>query len=449
MDMLRKLAPQLMSIENSMDGIHVVDLDGNVVAVNAAFCEMLGYTRDELRGMNVRDWDVQWSSAEIEAKIAQIVKRRDVFDTRHRRKDGSVIDVEVSVAATVVDGQTLLFSSARDITARKRAESELRESEERFRCLVEQSIAGLYVVQDDRIAYANARFAEIFGFASPEDVMRRPWDAIVAPEDRELVASMISLRLSGESPRARYSFRGLRRDGSRIEVGADGALATYRDRPAIVGLLQDISERKEAERRIADYVAKLEGALRGTVEVASAMSEMRDPYTSGHERRVGEIAAEIAGELGLEAQRSEGLKVIGSVHDVGKISVPSEILAKPGRLSDIEFALIKQHAQRGYEILRNVDFPWPLAQTVLQHHERLDGSGYPGGLKGEQIILEARILAVADTIEAMSSHRPYRAALGLERALTEVESGRHTKFDPDVVNACLRLYRQKGQALPR
>jgi len=448
MDMLRRLAPQVMSIENSMDGIHVVDLDGSVVAVNAAFCEMLGYSRDEVHGMNVRDWDAQWSSAEIEAKIAQLVKQRDVFETRHRRKDGKVIDVEVSVVASIVDGQTLLFSSARDITARKRAEADLLESEERFRCIVEQSIAGVYVIQDDVVAYANARFAEIFGYASPQALVGRPSAALVAPEDRELVASMIRRRLSGESPRARYAFRGLKRDGTIIDVGADGAASTYRNRPAIVGLLQDLSERRQAERRIEDYVAKLESALRGTVQVASTMSEMRDPYTAGHERRVGEIAAAIAIELGLERQRAEGLKVIGSLHDIGKISVPSEILSKPGRLSDIEFELIKQHSQRGFDILKSVDFPWPLAQTVLQHHERLDGSGYPQGLRDGQIILEARILAVADTIEAMSSHRPYREALGLERALSEVESGRQAKFDADVVNACLRLYRQKGETLP-
>ena len=449
MDMRRKTPPDLLSIEHAMDGIHVVDTKGNVVTVNSAFCDMLGYSREELLAMNVRDWDAQWNSEEISAKIAQLVKQRGVFETRHRRKDGNVIDVEVSVVASIVDEQTLLFSSARDITARKRAEAGLLESEERFRCIVEQSIAGVYVIQDDVVAYANARFAEIFGYASPQALVGRLIGNLVAPEDRELVASMMRRRLSGEFPRARYTFRGLKRDGTVIDVGADGAASTYRERPAIVGLLQDLSERRQAERRIEDYVAKLESALRGTVQVASSMSEMRDPYTAGHERRVGEIAAAIAGELGLERQRAEGLKVIGSLHDIGKISVPAEILSKPGRLSDIEFELIKQHSQRGFDILKSVDFPWPLAQTVLQHHERLDGSGYPQGLRDGQIILEARILAVADTIEAMSSHRPYREALGLEKALVEIESGRQKRFDADVVNACLRLYRQKGEALPR
>jgi len=164
---------------------------------------------------------------------------------------------------------------------------------------------------------------------------------------------------------------------------------------------------------------------------------------------VGDIAAAIASELGLEPHRMEGLKVTGLLHDIGKIGVPSEILAKPTRLSQIEFELIKEHPQRGYEILKDVEFPWPLAQTVLQHHERIDGSGYPMGLKGDQIILEARIIAVADTVEAMSSHRPYREALGMDKALAAIEAGRGTKFDPVVVDACLRLCREKAYVPPK
>mgnify|MGYP001550304281 CR=1 FL=1 len=449
MDVRRNVPTQLLSIENAMDGIHVVDIHGNVVAVNTAFCDMLGYSREELLSMNVRDWNAQWNSAEIERKIGDVLRQREVFETRFRRKSGEVIDAEVSVAASALGGQTLLFASARDITARKQAQARLHESEERFRSVVEQSIAGLYIIQDGCFSYVNARFAEIFGYPGSSELIGHPYELVVAPADRDSTAARIRRRLSGESQRERFTFRGIRRDGSPVEVGAEGAIATYLDRPAIVGLLQDISERKESERRTHEYMAKLEGALRGTVQVASTMGEMRDPYTAGHERRVGEIAAAIGGELGLERNLLEGLKVIGLLHDVGKISVPAEILAKPGRLSEIEFALIKEHPRRGYEILKNVEFPWPLAQTVLQHHERLDGSGYPHGLKDSQIILEARILAVADTIEAMSSHRPYREALGIDRALTVIKTDRGTKFDATVVDAFLRLCESKGYVLPK
>jgi putative nucleotidyltransferase with HDIG domain len=185
-----------------------------------------------------------------------------------------------------------------------------------------------------------------------------------------------------------------------------------------------------------------------TVEAITALSAMRDPYTAGHERRVAEIAVAIGAEMGLDAHRQQGLRVAGYLHDVGKINAPAEILSKPGALSAAEFALVKEHARAGYDVLKNVEFPWPVALVALQHHERIDGSGYPQGLKGDEIILEARIVAVADVVEAIASHRPYRAALGIEKSLAEIERGRGTAFDADVVDACLRLFRERGHQLP-
>ena len=222
----------------------------------------------------------------------------------------------------------------------------------------------------------------------------------------------------------------------------------YRGRPAIIGLLQDISEKKRAEEEIRRYVEQLKTAFMSTVEVATIMSEMRDPYTAGHERRVAEIAVAIGAELGFDAHRQEGLRVAGHLHDIGKITIPSEILSKPGKLSAIEFRLIQGHAQASYDVLKGVEFPWPVAQVALQHHERMDGSGYPQGLKGEAILLEARIMAVADVVEAMSSHRPYRPGLGIDKALAEIERGRGTAYDADVADACLRLFRERRYQLP-
>jgi len=184
------------------------------------------------------------------------------------------------------------------------------------------------------------------------------------------------------------------------------------------------------------------------VQVATTLSEMRDPYTAGHERRVAEIAVAIGAELGFDAPRLEGLRVAGHLHDIGKITIPAEILSKPGKLSAIEFMLIQGHAQASYDILKNVEFLWPVAEIALQHHERMDGSGYPQGLKGEAILLEARIMAVADVVEAMSSHRPDRAGLGIEKALTEIDRGRGSAYDADVSDACLRLFREKHHQLP-
>jgi len=169
-----------------------------------------------------------------------------------------------------------------------------------------------------------------------------------------------------------------------------------------------------------------------------------DPYTADHQEKVTELACAIAREMGLEESRIECIYFAGIVHDVGKISIPAEILAKPETLSKKELALVKDHSLEGYEILKDVDFPWPIADIVLQHHERLDGSGYPHGLKGEEIFLEAKILAVADVVEAISAHRPYRPVLGTYVALKEIERNKETLYDPEVVEACLKLFREKA-----
>jgi len=171
---------------------------------------------------------------------------------------------------------------------------------------------------------------------------------------------------------------------------------------------------------------------------------MRDPYTAGHQNRVAEIACMIAEEMGLPKDRIEGIRVMGFLHDIGKIVVPAEILSKPGKLSEYEFHIIKAHSQAGYDILKGIELPWPVATAIIQHHERLDGSGYPQGLSGDEIILEARILCAADVLEAMASHRPYRPALGIEKALDEIAQRKGTVYDSEVVDACLRLFVEKG-----
>ena len=178
------------------------------------------------------------------------------------------------------------------------------------------------------------------------------------------------------------------------------------------------------------------------------MVEMRDPYTAGHENRVSIIAADIAREMGWSEERCHSLQLAGLVHDIGKIAIPAEILTKPSRLTPLEYEMIKTHAERGYEILKNVKGPVPIAQIIRGHHERMDGSGYPHGLKGDEILPETRVLAVADVLESMASHRPYRPALGLEAGLEELQSHRGIWFDEDVVDAVMRLVRDKGYTLP-
>lgn len=192
------------------------------------------------------------------------------------------------------------------------------------------------------------------------------------------------------------------------------------------------------------YQEDLRVSLEKTVQVVASTVDMRDSYTAGHQRRVANICVRIATELGLSKDRIHGLHLAATIHDLGKIACPAEILSKPGRLSVNEFNLIKEHPQTGFNIVKDVDFPWPIAQIILQHHERIDGSGYPQGLTGDAILLEAKILAVADVVEAMASHRPYRAALGIEVALNEIIKHRGTAFDADVVDKCLRIFREQN-----
>ena len=198
---------------------------------------------------------------------------------------------------------------------------------------------------------------------------------------------------------------------------------------------------RQEQQRAAEQVRM---GLLGTVQAIASMVEMRDPYTAGHQRRVAQLATAIAHEMGMPEEQVHGIHLAGTIHDLGKIQTPAEILAKPGKLSASELNLIKEHPQNGYEILKDIEFPWPIAQMVLQHHEKLDGSGYPQGLQGNEILLEARIMTVADVMEAMSSHRPYRPALGNEVALEELTKNRGKFYDPDAVDACVRLFREKG-----
>ena len=209
-------------------------------------------------------------------------------------------------------------------------------------------------------------------------------------------------------------------------------------------LQADIAGRRQVEEKLQNTLNSLRSAVSMTIQVLVSAIEIRDPYTAGHQRRVANLARAIATEMGLPPEKIEGIRMAGYIHDIGKLSIPAEILSKPTKISAIECALIKEHAQSGYEILKDVESPWPLAEIVYQHHERMDGSGYPRKMHGDDIIIEARILAGADVVEAMASHRPYRPSLGIELALAEIERNRGISYDDAVVIAVLRLFREKG-----
>ena len=206
-------------------------------------------------------------------------------------------------------------------------------------------------------------------------------------------------------------------------------------------------KRREAEEKLEQTLEILKRAVGTTIQILVYALESRDPYTAGHQSRSANLASAIATEMGLDQDKIEGIHMAGIVHDIGKITIPSEILIKPTKLTNIEFSLIKQHSLNGYEMLKNVESPWSLAEIVYQHHERMNGSGYPRNLKGDEILLESRIMVVADVVEAMASYRPYRPALGIEAALEEIEKNKGILYDDAVVDACLILFREKGYQL--
>ncbi|OGA23900.1 MAG: hypothetical protein A3I02_08060 [Betaproteobacteria bacterium RIFCSPLOWO2_02_FULL_67_26] len=437
-------------VESSSDAIISRGMDGNILTWNAAAERMFGWSEQEAMGQPITIIVPPERRGEVRPIIERVVAGKAVgaVESTHRRKDGSRIDTSTTFSA-IRDARgdvTAVSIIYRDVTEHKKADAALRESEARFRAVLEQSIAAVYVIQDNRVVYVNPRMREIFGYGPDEPFDPDPL-AHVQESERAQVTEQLTRRL-GIEPEAAYTIGAVRKDGTPFSLGVHAKLASFEGKPAIIAIAQDITEKARAEEEIKRYVARLEQAMQSTISVVTTIGELRDPYTRGHERRVGEISAAIATEMGLEESRVEGIRITGYLHDVGKIGVPAEILSKPSRLTKAEFELVKDHAQQSYEILRTVPFPWPVAETAWQHHERLDGSGYPRGLKGDAIILEARILAVADVVEAMSSHRPYRPGLGLEKALDEIGKNRGKLYDPQVADACLRLFREKDYSIP-
>lgn len=308
--------------------------------------------------------------------------------------------------------------------------------EEWFLALVQHS-SDLIIVVDEAgvVLYANPAASVPFGL-SPEEVIGTSAFRYIHPDDIERVVARQTLLVQSPGASMADSIRFLSESGEVrvLEIVASNCLHL----PSVEGIVingRDVTERNEFITELLASFDAIAGAMANVVE-------LRDPYTAGHQRQVADIAVAIARELALPDDVVKGLEVASTLHDIGKMAVPAEILTRPGRLSPPEFEIIKTHPQAGYQILADVPFPWPVAEMILQHHERLDGSGYPNGLKGSAILMGSRILAVADVISAMSAHRPYRPAKGVDSALIEIEVNRGLLYDPAVVDACLRLFRE-------
>jgi PAS domain S-box-containing protein len=345
-----------------------------------------------------------------------------------------------------------------DITDKKLAEDALRASEEKYRFLTEAmtDIVWMANIDDLRTTYVSPSIENLLGF-TPEERKRQSVEEQLTPDSLSWALNALAEELTREKQDDTDPARTIERelefyhkDGSTrwMDVVISGIRNEQGVLTGIHGVARDVTERKHAEENLRRTLESLRKAVGATIQVMVSAVEARDPYTAGHQVRSADLARAIATEMELPPEKIDGIRMAGAIHDIGKLSVPAEILTKPTRLTDLEHSLVKEHAKRGYEMLKNVESMWPLAQIVYQHHERMDGSGYPQGLKGEDIILEARIMAVADVVESMASHRPYRASLGLEEALREIEKNKKILYDEAVVSACLRLFREKGYRLP-
>jgi len=327
----------------------------------------------------------------------------------------------------------------------KKAEEALRQSRQEFISIFRDNPEAIvYIDEKGTILDINSRFFELFGYTLEEIKGKNINSGIIHPSEKiEEGEGLDNEALS----KGYINFETIRRkkDGTLFPVSMSGSPVIVDGNPrGIIGMFVDITERKKTEEHLKESFKKLQKTMEDSIEAISLVTEARDAYTAGHQRKVSRLAVALAEEMGFPKDKVEGIKIAALIHDVGKINLPAEILSKPGKLSKIEFSLIKNHSQIGYDILKKIDFLWPIAEIVLQHHEKINGSGYPRGLKGDEILLEAKIICIADVVEAMSSHRPYRPALGIDKALEEISQNKGILYDPEVVDVCIKLFREKG-----
>jgi PAS domain S-box-containing protein len=422
------------------DTYYINDLKGKFVDGNKAAEKLTGYKREELIGKSFLKLkllslnDIPRAAKMLANSLRGLPIGPDEFVLN--RKDNSKIIVEISTYPVKIKGKTLVLGIARDITKRKKAEIALAESEEKYRTVFENTGTAMIIIEEDMtISVANRQVEQLSGYSKEEIENKIKWMELVIPEDLERIKEYHLLRLKekGSTPISyEFSFRDKLGGVKSIWLKIGMIPGTKKS----VISLTDITDRKT-------YEGKLKKSIEDIIYTIGKITETRDPYTSGHQLKVSKLSTAIAQEMKLPPDKIEGIRIASLVHDIGKISIPSEILSKPSKLSEIEYRLIENHSQIGYDILKSIEFSWPIAQIVLQHQERLNGSGYPQGLKGDDILLEAKIIAVADVIEAMSSHRPYRPALGINKALEEIFINRGILYVPEVVDACIKLFKEK------
>lgn len=442
-------------LDNVSDGIAIVQ-HGAIKSVNPSLVKLTGYSIRELASRPFMDLvHPDDRQAVVEHRFTRLIGREvpsaHAFRIVHRRGDSRW--VEANELPTTWQGQPAVLHILTDVTQLQMVEQKLSESERRYLLLAE-NVSDVIWVTDLHLkpTYFSPSVRRLLGF-TVEEAMTGTIETVLTPRSVEKASRLRAEALSMEgrgigrasgTPTVALEFK--RKDGS--TVWADTTVTFVRDsagRPnAILGILRDITEQRRARERLRESLRTLERTVDDTVRAMACTVETRDPYTAGHQRRVAELATSIARHMGLSRDQLRTISTAGHLHDLGKIGLPTDILGKPGALSEAEFALIRTHPRVAYDILKNVESFARVADVVLQHHERLDGSGYPSELRGEEIHLEARVLAVADVVEAMTSHRPYRPSLSLDEAIEEVRQNSDRLYDAEAVRACLEILSNGG-----
>jgi PAS domain S-box-containing protein/putative nucleotidyltransferase with HDIG domain len=420
--------------EKAPIGIMHYDQTSTVIECNEKFAEIIGAPKEKFIGFNMirQLQDEQMRKAVAASLDGQVGYYEGNYLSVTGGKLTSVRAIYQPIFSSegAISGGITIYE---DITERLRAVSELKLKER----LLDSASDSIFLYDlEGNFLYMNEAAYITRWYAKEELLSLGAW-ALDTPEAAIYQDNILrELWANGEMI---FESEHRRKDGSVMPVEIFARVVAVEGRELILSMARDITERHKAEEALKESLARVTEIQDGTIQALVTATETRDPYTAGHQRRVTQLACAVARELGLSAERVAGLRVTGLLHDIGKISVPAEILSRPGKISQTEMMIVRAHAESSYDILKKIAFPWPVAEICWQHHERLDGSGYPRGLAGEDILLEARILAVADVVEAMVSHRPYRPALGMDKALEEIERQKGTLYDPQVVEACTKL----------
>ena len=423
----------------------VIDLDlkGKITYANKKALDETGYTREDLdNGLNIIHLVVPKDKIKLAVDFVKFLRGKDSKVPSVcivKRKDGTAFPA-IAHPNYILDDKGKVMRIrvvVIDVSNIEKAEERVKESEKKYRLLFENSLDGVYrTTLEGKYIDVNPAMIKMLGYGSREELIKIdiPTQLYVRKEERP----------GPEQRNKIFETRFKRKDGSIIVVEINSRVVyKYRKPVCYEGIVRDVTKRKAAEKKVEEGYKKLKKILDDVINTLASIVEIKDPYTSGHQKRVALIATAISKELGLDEEKVEAINTAALIHDIGKINLPASVLTRPGRLSKIEYDMVKTHSRLGYDMINHIEFPKPVSDIVLQHHERIDGSGYPQGLKGDEIILEAKILAVADVVEAMISHRPYRPALGIGKAVEEIKQGRGKLYDPRVVKACIKVIKSK------